>query len=103
RVAMPHGDLMILQRLMIYRYAKRRADLVLPGVTLSDVAAVVEERSKFARRLKSLLDALCQCDHFRLVASKGYDCSLDRSKVRMQMQNGSLLAPFEFLLFVCIH
>src|SRR5262249_20159966 len=43
RVAVANGDLIIFERLMIDGHAKRSADLVLPCVALSDIAAVVEK------------------------------------------------------------
>src|SRR5262245_40651344 len=43
-VSMSHGHLAIFERLMVNRDTEGRTDLILPRVTLSDVAAVVEER-----------------------------------------------------------
>src|SRR5437870_13163770 len=88
---------------MIDRHAKRRADLVLPCITLSDIAAVVEECAQSPGSLQVPFDFLCHLYHVRLISCERNDCHLYRSKIRMQMQNRPLLAAFKNLLLIGIH
>ena len=88
---------------MIDGDAERRSDLVLPRVALSDIAAVVEHRPQPSRRLQVPLDPLRHLHHVRLVARQRNHRDLHRREIRMQMQHGSFLAAFEFLVLVGIH
>src|SRR5437764_737193 len=72
-----NGDLIIFERLMINGHAKRSADLVLPCVALSDIAAVVEEGAHSSRGLQALLDPLGHFHDIRLVAGERNDGDLD--------------------------
>ena len=100
---MPDRHLLVLQRLVIDGHAERRSDLVLPRVTLSDVAAVVEQRPQLSSRLQIALDALRHLDHVRLVSRQGNHRNLHRRKIRMQVQDGALLAALECLFLVAVH
>src|SRR5213593_3448851 len=100
---MANGHLVILERLVVDGHAKRRADLVLPGVALSDIAAVVEERAHSSCRLQTLLDPLGHFHHIRPVAGEWNDSDFDRREVCMQMQNRPFFPALQFLFLVSVH
>src|SRR5262245_40500944 len=88
---------------MVNRDTEWRTDLILPRVTFSDIAAVIEDRPKLSGGLKALLDTLRQLHHIWFVPRQWNHCNLDWREIRVQMQNRSLLAALQFLLFECIH
>src|SRR5438270_12228068 len=88
---------------MVDRHAKRCADLVLPCITLSDVAAIVEECAQSPGGLQIPFDFLRHLYHVRLISCERNHCDLYWRKVRMQMQNRPFFASFKDLLFIRIH
>src|SRR2546428_10817720 len=94
---------MVFKRLMVDGHAEWSADLVLTCIALSDIAAVVKQRSHPASRLKAPLDALGHFNHLWFIPCERNDGNFYGSQIRVQVQNRSFFSAFEFLLFISVH